>query len=193
MPVQLKQSWAENLTGEEAIPTSRVPWAALCPPSFFQVGGKIEASTRCCRELSTCYAAAVSRMLFSHRYTMPTPSVEDAGNVSRSAAVAATFWLALVKEGSCHSAHSIAMARPASNIDLRQCRSVSLASTTAHSLANSPLCRATSHAMSSCGTRRHSSWRVVYCSGRGIGEVVCCGPICMSIWSKTSGSLVVVV
>jgi hypothetical protein len=45
-------------------------------------------------------------MLFSHWYTSPTPSVEGASNLSRSATAAATFWLALAKAGSFHSACS---------------------------------------------------------------------------------------
>jgi hypothetical protein len=72
---------------------------------------------------------AVSRMLFSHWYTMPTPLVKGAGNMSRSAAVAATFWLALVKAGSCHSTRSIATVWPASSVDSRWHRLISLAST----------------------------------------------------------------
>jgi hypothetical protein len=67
----------------------------LCPPSFGWMGVKTEASSLCCNELSAYCAVAVPRMFFSHWYTSPTPSVEGVGNVSKSAAITATFWLAL--------------------------------------------------------------------------------------------------
>jgi hypothetical protein len=75
-------------------------------------GGRIEASTRCNRELSTCCTVLVQRMLLSHWYTSPTPSVEGACNVSRNAATTATLCSALVKVGSCHSAYSFTMVWP---------------------------------------------------------------------------------
>jgi hypothetical protein len=40
-------------------------------------------------------------MLFNHWYTSLTSLVEGAGNVSRSAAAATTFWMAMAKVGSC--------------------------------------------------------------------------------------------
>jgi hypothetical protein len=60
-----------------------------------------ETSARCCKELSTSCMVAVSRIPFSCRYTLSTPSVKGADGVSRSAAAAATFWLALKKVGRC--------------------------------------------------------------------------------------------
>jgi hypothetical protein len=72
---------------------------ALCAPSLEQMGFETEASTLCCKGLSACCAVAVLRMLFSHRYTSHTPSMEGACNVSRSAAAMAMFWLAVTKEG----------------------------------------------------------------------------------------------
>jgi hypothetical protein len=50
----------------------------------------------------------VPRMLFSHWYTSPTPSMEGVCNVSRSVATVTMFWLALVKVGSYRFACSIA-------------------------------------------------------------------------------------
>jgi hypothetical protein len=46
-------------------------------------------------------------MLFSRWYISHTPSVEGAGNASRSKVIAAMFWLAQAKAGSCRSARSI--------------------------------------------------------------------------------------
>jgi hypothetical protein len=114
-------------------------------------GGKIEASTQCCRELSACCVVAVLRMLLSHWYTLPNLLVEGVGNVSRSAATMATFWLALVKVGSCYSACSITTVQPASNVESRRSSlpqtSISLVSTTTRSSANPPLCHVASHSM----------------------------------------------
>jgi hypothetical protein len=93
----------KNPTDKEAIPTSR----ALCPPSLRWEGGKVEASTRCCKELSAYCVATVLRMLFSRWYISPTPLVEVADNASRSMTIMATFWLALAMVGSCRSARSI--------------------------------------------------------------------------------------
>jgi hypothetical protein len=47
-------------------------------------------------------------MLFNHWYISLTSMVEGAGNVSRSAAIVGTFWLALAMVGSCRSTCSIA-------------------------------------------------------------------------------------
>jgi hypothetical protein len=60
-------------------------------------GVKTETSAQRWRELSTCYAEAMPRMSFCWWYTLSTPSVEGVGKVSRSAATAATFYLALAK------------------------------------------------------------------------------------------------
>jgi hypothetical protein len=155
---RLKWPEAENLADEEAVPTSRVPWATLCPLSLGQAGGKAEPSTQCCSELSACCTVMVLRMLFSHWYTSPTPSVDGAGNVSKSAATATTFWLALAKVGSCRSACSIEAVQPTLNTNSCWCRSISLASTIARSSVSLPHCHAASCLMSSCGMRRHSSW-----------------------------------
>jgi hypothetical protein len=62
------------------------------PPSLGRTRGEIKDSSRCCKELSACYAVVVLRMLFNCWYISPTPLVEGAGNVSKSAT---TFWLAL--------------------------------------------------------------------------------------------------
>jgi hypothetical protein len=88
---QTRWSQVKKPSGEEIIPTSRSPWVA-----------RIAASAPCSRELSTYYTAAAPRMLFSHWYTSPTPLVEGAGNLSRSAATTAMFWLALAKAEGCH-------------------------------------------------------------------------------------------
>jgi hypothetical protein len=72
-------------------------------------------------------------MLFSCWYISPTPLVEGEGNMSKSVAAAATFWLALAKVGSYCSTHSIIAVRPASSADSRWHRSVSLALAAAHS------------------------------------------------------------
>jgi hypothetical protein len=89
---------------KEVVPTSEAVWVALYPPSLGLTRGKIEASTQCSRELSTCCAVAAPRMLFSCQYTSPAPLVEGASNASRIVATTATFWLSLVKVGSCLSA-----------------------------------------------------------------------------------------
>jgi hypothetical protein len=73
-------------------------------------------------------------MLFSRRYILPTPLVQGVGNVSRSVATAATFWVALVKVGSYRSTHSVVVVQPASSINSCWRRSVSLASTAASCL-----------------------------------------------------------
>jgi hypothetical protein len=135
---QLNRSLAEVLTNEEVVPTSRTPWASLCPPSLGRMGVKIEASTRCCKELSAYRAVVVLRMIFSHGYTSPTPSVEGVGNVPKSAATTAMLWLALTGVGSCRSARSIAMVRPTSSADSHWCKWASLASVAARSSASSP-------------------------------------------------------
>jgi hypothetical protein len=134
------------------------PCAALCSPSLGQIEGETEASTQCCKEVSACWAVVVPRMLFNCWYISPTPSVEGAGNVSKSAATVATFWLALVKVGSCRSACTITAVQPASSIDSCWCRSASLASMAVHSSLNLPHCCAASHLAPSCRMRRRSSW-----------------------------------
>jgi hypothetical protein len=54
-------------------PTELPGWHVA--PKPWNNGGDVEASTRCCKELSTCYATAVPGMFFSHKYTSPTLSV----------------------------------------------------------------------------------------------------------------------
>jgi hypothetical protein len=61
----------------------------------------MEASARCCKELSAYCAAMVLRMSFSCSYTLSTPSVEGAAKVSSSAVMIAKFWMALVKATHC--------------------------------------------------------------------------------------------
>jgi hypothetical protein len=61
-------------------------------------------------ELSVCNAAAVLRMFFIQWYLSPTPSVEGAGNMSKSATAVVMLWLTLAKVGSCHSTRSITAA-----------------------------------------------------------------------------------
>jgi hypothetical protein len=133
------------------------PLGALFPPSLGRAGGKIEASTRCCNELSACCAAAVPRMLFSHWYISPTPLVKGVDNASRSAATAATFLLDLAKAGSYRSTCSIAVAWPTSSADSCWCRSASLASTIARSSTSSPRGHTAFRLMSSCRARRRTS------------------------------------
>jgi hypothetical protein len=69
-------------------------WLALEWP-----GLEKEIVARRWSKLSAYCSAAVPRVFFTYRYTLLTPSVEDAGRVSKSPAVAATFWLALAKVG----------------------------------------------------------------------------------------------
>jgi hypothetical protein len=54
-------------------------WLALERPG-------LETSARHWMELSVCCAVVMSRMSFSWRYTLSTPSVEGVGKVFRSAA-----------------------------------------------------------------------------------------------------------
>jgi hypothetical protein len=48
---------------------------------------------------SVCCAVMMARIFPCLRYNLYTPSAEGGGNVSRSAAVVPTFWLALAKAG----------------------------------------------------------------------------------------------
>jgi hypothetical protein len=150
---------------------------AICPPPLGRVGGKIEASTRCCNELFACCATMVQRMLFTHWYISPTPSVEGASNASRSVATMATFWLVLVKVGRCRSTHPLTVAWPASSTNSQWSRSASLASVVAHLSVSTPRCCMALHSMSSCRACRHSSRLAASGSGRGVGVVVHCGLI----------------
>jgi hypothetical protein len=88
------------------------------PPIHPRTGVKIEASARCCKEFSACYTVAVLRLFFYCWYTLPNPSVEHVGNISRSTVVVAMFWLALVKVGTCRSACSIVTVWPTLGADL---------------------------------------------------------------------------
>jgi hypothetical protein len=128
------------------------------PPILRMGGGKAEASTRCCKELSAYCAMAVPRMFLSRWYTSRTPSMEGAGNVPRSAAALAMFWLALEKVGSCRSARPISTVRPSSSADSRWCKLAGLGSIAVHSSASSPCCRVASHLMLFCRTCCRSSW-----------------------------------
>jgi hypothetical protein len=118
-----------NLVDGEAVPASRAPRVTLCPPSLGQTEVETQDLSRCFKDLSACYMAALPRMFISRWYTSPTPSVEGVGNVSKSAATTTMFWLALVKAGSCRSAQSITMAWTTSSADSCWCRLASLAST----------------------------------------------------------------
>jgi hypothetical protein len=96
---------------------------------------------------------ATSRLSFSYRYTLPTPSVEVAGRVSKSATVVDTFWLALTKVGcgvpswlmvmamalarAQAFVKSMVEARSVPSVALHRCSSVIWASRAACSLANS--------------------------------------------------------
>jgi hypothetical protein len=85
------RSRVEKPSDEEAILMSEAPWVTFYPPSLGLARGRIEALTRCNRQLSACCTTAVLRMLFSCWYTLPTSLVEGVGNTSRSAAAAVTF------------------------------------------------------------------------------------------------------
>jgi hypothetical protein len=130
----------------------------LCPPFLGHVGVKIEASSQCYKELSVCCAAAVPRMFFSCWYTLPTPSVEGASNVSKSAPTTTMFWLALAKVGSYRSTRSIVVAWLASSIDSHWCSSASLASMVVCSSASSPFHCMDLRSMLSYRAHHHSSW-----------------------------------
>jgi hypothetical protein len=106
---------------------------ALCLSSSGLAWGRIEASIQRSRELFACCMAVVPRMLLSYWNTSPTQSTEGAGNISRSAAAAVTFWLALAKAGGWCTARSFDVARRVSNIDSPWSRSTSLAFVVAHS------------------------------------------------------------
>jgi hypothetical protein len=93
------RSWTEGRTGEEADPATGGPLVILHHTSLERLRPEIENTARRWMEPSACCAAVMPRISFSWRYTLPTPSVEGSGKVSRSVAVAATFWLALVKVG----------------------------------------------------------------------------------------------
>jgi hypothetical protein len=56
-------------------------------------------------------------------------SVDGEGNVSKSAAVAATFWLVVAKMGSYHSSQLVIVSRSASSMDLHWCSSTNWALT----------------------------------------------------------------
>jgi hypothetical protein len=64
------RSQIKKPTGEESVPASGAPWVAFCPLSFGLARGRIEASTRCSRELSTYCTTMAPRMLFSRWYTL---------------------------------------------------------------------------------------------------------------------------
>jgi hypothetical protein len=81
----------------------------------------------CSWELSTYCMVATPRMLFNRRHTMPPSLVGVADSAFRRAASVATFWLAVVKAGSCYSLGS-SMARLASNANSCWSTSASLAS-----------------------------------------------------------------
>jgi hypothetical protein len=82
-------------TGEDTIPTVGCSIAVHYRLALEQLGHETEASAHLCNELSTYCSAATSRMSFNYWYTLLAPSIEDGGSVSKSAAAAATFWLAL--------------------------------------------------------------------------------------------------
>jgi hypothetical protein len=77
---------------------------------------------------------------FSYWYSSPTLSVEGAGNESWSAAVSATFWLALVKVGGYRSACSFIKACPASCAVSCWIQLANIASTSTHSPVSLPQC-----------------------------------------------------
>jgi hypothetical protein len=164
-------SWTERSqvkkpSGEDVVPVSGAPWVVFCPPSLGLAGGRIEASTQCSREPSAYGMVAVTRMLFSHWYTSPTPSMEGASNASRSAATMTTFWLALAKVGSYHYICSLTMAYPVSNADSFWSQLANLAFMATSSTASRPHC-----CVILCLI---SSYRAC-CSGRVVDVVVCYG------------------
>jgi hypothetical protein len=75
--------------------------AVFCQADLERLRHEIETPAWHRRELSAFWVAAMPRMSFSWWYTLSTPSVEGVGNMSKSAAVAATFWMALTKAGCC--------------------------------------------------------------------------------------------
>jgi hypothetical protein len=83
----------------------------LCRLALERPGLEMETSARRWSEPSACCSAATPRMFFVCWYTILTPSVEGTGRVSKIAAVAATFWLALGKLGYGVPSWLMAMAR----------------------------------------------------------------------------------
>jgi hypothetical protein len=75
--------------------------AAFYHPAFERPGLENETSARHWREFFACCDVVMLRMSFSWWYTLSTPSMEGAGNVSRTAAATVIFWLALAKTGHC--------------------------------------------------------------------------------------------
>jgi hypothetical protein len=116
----------------------------LCQLDLERPRLETETSAHPWSELSTYYVAAMPRMPFSWQYTLSTPSVEDAGRVSKSAAVVATLRLAQAKVGrgipswliAAETAlararalvRSMVVARSAPSVALHRCSSVSWAS-----------------------------------------------------------------
>jgi hypothetical protein len=78
------------------------------------------------------------RMLFNHRHTLPLSLAGVVGSVFRRAAIAATFWLVVVKAGSCCSPGSFSMAQFASNANSCWSTLASLASVATLSLVSLP-------------------------------------------------------
>jgi hypothetical protein len=130
--------------------------AVLCRLALERSKLKTETSAHHWSELSTCYLAATSRMFFNKWYTLLTPSVEGTGELSKSVAAVATFWLAQAKVGCCIPSWlmvavtglaraqdlvmSMVAARSVPSTTLRRCSSVSWASRAACSLASSSCC-----------------------------------------------------
>jgi hypothetical protein len=110
----------------------------FCPPSLGSARGRIVAVAWCSRELSTCFTAATERMIFTHWHTLPPSLAGVASSTFRRVTTTATFWLAVVKAGSCCSPDSFSMAQLASNADSRWSTSANLASAAALSLTSLP-------------------------------------------------------
>jgi hypothetical protein len=134
-----------------------------------------ESSARRWRQLSACGAVAMMRMSLSWRYTLFALSMEDVVKVTRSAAAAAKFRLALAKAGHCTRSRLIAavtslararalvrstvMACSVSSADLRWCSSVSWASMAARSPGSSPR-----RCVALCSVSTYRAWARACCS-----------------------------
>jgi hypothetical protein len=70
---------------------------AFCQSALERTRLEVESLARRQRAQSACYVAAMVGIFPNWRYNLSTPSAEGGGNMSRSAAVATTFRLALVK------------------------------------------------------------------------------------------------
>jgi hypothetical protein len=78
-------------TGEDVVLVVGCSVAVLCQLALEWPGFEMETSAHHWSELSPYCSVATLRMSFNCWYTLLTPSIEDAGRVSKSVAAVATY------------------------------------------------------------------------------------------------------